>query len=94
MDDSALDCVETYSEVCDYSDDRLTHGGTAQACVRQPEIDCQPHTEHRDQPAIRCRQVQRKVCGPEACPVKEGPLECQEKLKRVKIINLYLVNGS
>ncbi len=66
----------------------ITQGySTRQECDKWPKQVCelQTKTVKRYSPDTQCKKKPRTICGPGPCPLEQGPRECRQESKTVRM---------
>jgi len=82
VEDDVAECEETFEEKCE----DVTQGYTTeQKCSKWPVNKCSLSRKpvKKFSPETECKKVPFELCGPGACPVEQGPEECQDRMETI-----------
>jgi hypothetical protein len=73
-------CTDSNQEHCQYDED-----GDPFLCIKYPKKVCPSDVAKSVlEPQTECKQIERRVCGPETCPVEERDFLCTKQMKTVR----------
>jgi hypothetical protein len=83
VEDDFVECADEVEEKCE----SITQGyTTSEECTKWPVRKCgkvAQKTTKKYSPETECKKVPVELCGPGACPLEQGPEECQARTQTV-----------